>query len=103
MNARNNWEERRRHRRIPLEGCAAVITPERGQGVSARCMELSIGGMTLHTRYVPGEGEVVTVRVDSPGGKLALPPLHARAQVRRCHSLGQGEYEVGLEILQVLG
>lgn len=96
--------DRRLDRRIPL-GCQACIVAPGGQRLEATCIELSVGGMTLHTRYVPAASEVIEVMVASPGSGSAVlrPPLHAKLRVLRCHPLGDGRYELGGEIVTVLG
>jgi hypothetical protein len=99
MNDRAAPPERRLDRRIPL-GCAAAIHLPGGDTVPAHCVELSIGGMTLHSSYVPGELEVLEVSVSSPTGAA---PLVARLEVKRCHAVGGGRYEIGGAIVQVIG
>ncbi|THF64066.1 PilZ domain-containing protein [Pseudothauera nasutitermitis] len=99
MNDRSAPPERRLDRRIPL-GCAAAIHLPGSVTVEAECIELSISGMTLHSTYVPGESETIEVSVSSPNGAA---PLHARLEVKRCHALGGGRYEIGGAIVQVLG
>lgn len=90
--------ERRLDRRIPL-GASARIQPPAGDAVAGVCVDLSVGGMTLHTMYVPRALEVLVVTVDSPTGAKALV---ARVEVKRCHALGDGFYEVGGAIVEVL-
>lgn len=99
MNDRAAPPERRLDRRIPL-GCAAAIHLPGGDTVAAQCTELSIGGMTLHSTYVPGQHEVLEVSVNSPTGAA---PLRARLEVKRCHALGGGRFEIGGAIVEVLG
>ncbi|MCL2874853.1 MAG: PilZ domain-containing protein [Betaproteobacteria bacterium] len=87
--------DRRLDRRIPL-GCSAHIRlPNKGEEVSAQCIELSVSGMTLHANYVPTEGEVVEVVIASPSGKMKRPPLVTQLRVIRCHPLDGGKYEIG--------
>lgn len=102
MNDRALPSERRLDRRIPL-GSEARIHLSHGEVVEAECVELSVGGMTLRAGYVPGESELVTVEVPAPAGGLARPPLVARVRVRRCHQVAQGRYEIGVEIVEIVG
>lgn len=102
MNDRASFPERRLDRRIPL-GCPASILLRGGESIAAECIELSIGGMTLHAAYVPGEAEVIEVLVASPGSQLDRPPLVTRLKVTRCHALGDGRYEIGGSIVRVIG
>ncbi|THF54997.1 PilZ domain-containing protein [Pseudothauera rhizosphaerae] len=99
MNDRSAPPERRLDRRIPMS-CPAAIHLPGGDTVEAECVELSVGGMTLRSTYVPGEAEVLRVSVSSPTGAA---PLVARLEVKRCHALGGGRYEIGGAIVQVLG
>lgn len=66
------------------------------------CLDLSVGGMTLRAAYVPAEAEVLEVVVASPEGPLSRPPLVARVEVRRCHAVGDGVYEIGGAIVAVV-
>ena len=96
-------QNRRLDRRIPL-GCAAFMAFRDGIRVDATCVELGVGGMTLNAAYVPGRNEVLTVAVLGPQGEATLdrPPLIARLEVRRCNALGNGQYEIGGHIVQVV-
>lgn len=49
--------ERRSDRRLPM-GSAARILFDDADPVDAECVELSVGGMTLRSSYVPGESEL---------------------------------------------
>ncbi len=101
MNDRASSPDRRLDRRIPL-GCTATIRPRHGGEIPAECIELSVGGMTLHAAYVPGELEVIEVVVSGPTDSLGRPPLVTRLEVRRCHALGGGRYEIGGAIVRVV-
>lgn len=102
MNARALPSDRRLDRRIPL-GSRARILLEHGEVIEAQCIELSVGGMTLQARYVPGEAEVIKVEVAAPTGGLERPPLIARLQVRRCHCVAADLYEIGGAIVEIIG
>ncbi len=94
--------ERRRNRRMAL-GCGArLFVHGRGDPLEAVCTELAVGGLTVRAAYVPRAGEVLKVLVASPPGGIARPPLQVRATVRRCQRLSSGQYEIGLEIVEVL-
>ncbi|MCC4115511.1 PilZ domain-containing protein [Aromatoleum toluclasticum] len=103
MNDRTSHIERRLDRRIPL-GCPAAIRLKTGETIRGECVEISVGGMTLRAPYVPGQAEVLEVTVAVPGnGSVARPPLVARLEVKRCHALGQGLYEIGGTTVRVVG
>ncbi|QDF98761.1 PilZ domain-containing protein [Azoarcus sp. DD4] len=102
MNDRTAPPERRLDRRIPL-GCSASILLRSGEVVPAECVELSVSGMTLRAAYVPGQQEVIEVAVASPSDRVDRPPLVTKLQVKRCHALGDGRYEIGGAIVRVVG
>ncbi|ATE60963.1 PilZ domain-containing protein [Thauera sinica] len=102
MKDRSGRDDRRLDRRIPI-GCPALIHLGEGRRIPAKCMELGVGGMTLHAAYVPGEGEVLEVAVAAPEGGIERPPLVARLRVKRCNALGGGMYEIGGAIVRVVG
>lgn len=95
--------DRRLDRRIPL-GCSAHIRLNEGKEVTAECIELSVSGMTLHSNYVPAQGEVVEVVIASPSnGKMGRPPLVTHLRVTRCHALASGQYEIGGSTVRIVG
>ncbi|WP_332675825.1 PilZ domain-containing protein [Aromatoleum sp.] len=101
MNDRASPSDRRLDRRIPL-GCPALIRLRSGETIPAECVEIGVGGMTLRAAYVPGEAEVLEVVVASPAGQLTRPPLVTRLEVKRCHALGGGRYEIGGATVRVV-
>lgn len=94
---------RRLDRRLPMD-CAAYIVLSGGERIDARCVELGVGGMTLHAAYVPGENEIINVAVLGPENSLlaARPPLLSKLEVTRCNALGGGLYEIGGRIVRVV-
>lgn len=102
--------ERRRDRRIPVPGggLKAHLITAHGERFEGSCTQISVGGLTLRSNYVPALHEVVAVQVDQPpalpGG--AVRPLRVRLEVRRCEAIddGAGEfrYELGGRIVEVL-
>ncbi|MCB1956022.1 MAG: PilZ domain-containing protein [Rhodocyclaceae bacterium] len=103
MDRHSSGIERRRNVRVPLGGIDALVhVPGQVQPLAAKCTDLAVGGLTLLCRYVPREGEQFRVEVASPGGQRRFEPLNARVSVRRCHPLGDGLYELGVEIVEIL-
>ena len=102
MHKRTGHDDRRLDRRIPI-GCPALIHLAAGSHVTAKCMEIGVGGMSLHAAYVPAADEVLDVEVAGPEGGVRQPPLRVRLQVRRCNALGAGLYEIGGAIVRVVG
>ena len=79
-----------------------MIRLDDGSEWQAHCVELSIGGMTLHADYVPGEAEQFVVEVGSPEGRVERPPLVVRVEVKRCNLIDEGIYELGLATIDVI-
>lgn len=96
-----HFSNRRLDRRIPL-GVPARIRLEDGSEIEARCLDLSIRGLTLESEFVPAQGEILEVFVDAPGA-IDAAPLHVRLEVKRSLDLGDSRYEFGGEIVEVLG
>jgi hypothetical protein len=95
-------DDRRSARRIPL-GCDALIRPlNQTETYPASCLEISPGGMTLESDYVPRVAEYLDVLVHQPQGGVDRPPLHVRVEVKRCHRTASGKYQLGGQITQVL-
>lgn len=94
--------ERRTARRMSMHA-PAFIEFEDGSRIAAECVELGVGGLSLRADYVPGEGEILTVEVLSPeNAPLARPPLRARVEVKRCHRVEAGVFEIGGAIVEIL-
>lgn len=93
--------ERRNGVRVPV-GCPATIVPAAPLSRSeAVCLEIGVGGMTLLTAYVPREDEVFEVLVEPPEGSPG-GTMHARVQVRRCQPRAGGQFELGVQTVEVL-
>ncbi len=101
MNEHTKTSNRRLERRIPA-GTAATIRLQGGVTIAAECTELGVGGMTLRADYVPKEEEVLDVEVASPSSGITRPPLRAMLEVRRCHRVEDGVYEIGGAIVRVV-
>jgi hypothetical protein len=94
-------QERRLDRRIPID-CPVVLRPQGGPPVMGQCVALSVSGMTLVAGYVPGAAEVLEVELLPPRDSAGMASMRARVGVRRCHRVGAGRYEIGVETLEVL-
>ena len=95
--------ERRRDRRIPL-GCKVGIRLD-GQSapVIGTCVELSVGGLTIHSSHVPRMNEIFEIAVLPAGPGGVYQPHHARVQERRSDGLAQpGLYALGVEFIDVI-
>jgi len=96
-------QERRLDRRLPL-GCPAFIALRSGERVDATCIEIGVGGMTLHAAYVPARNEIIDVAVLGPQGSPTpdRPPLITKLEVLRCNARGDGRNEIGGRIVRVV-
>lgn len=65
-----------------------------------RCLDLSGGGMRVETNKAIPVGTELDVEVSSTHGHN--PTLQAKTRVVRSVSGGNGNYEMGLEIIEVL-
>jgi hypothetical protein len=65
---------------------------------------LAVGGMTVHSSFVPRHDEELEITLLPPQADGHKPkPMIVRARVRRCHEVEQGKcYEIGLEIMQIV-
>jgi hypothetical protein len=103
MNDMDRMTERRRDRRIPLGTRVGIKLPGNASAIVGTCIELGVGGMTIHSSHVPRMDEVFEVAVLPPEQGGAYMPLHARVQVRRCDGLEEaGVYEMGVEIIEII-
>lgn len=104
MNTGRPRQDQRSARRIPVRFPAKIRTRDFGQIFYGECTDLSVGGMTLQTIYVPHPDEELDVFLMPPriAGSPAQP-FSARVKVVRCHEIESGQcYELGLTILEVL-
>jgi len=96
--------DKRSARRIPVDCPARIRTDGIGPAFYGQCKDLSVGGMTLHSSFVPRPDEMVEVTLVPPrSGGAAPAPMVVKAKVRRCHELEREKvYEIGLEIIEVV-
>ena len=73
-------QDRRLDRRLPL-GCPAFIALRSGERVDATCIEIGVGGMTLHAAYVPARNEIIDVAVLGEPGPLGGQALVLQRQL----------------------
>lgn len=97
-------QDQRSTRRVPVNIKAKIRTLDFGQIYYGECTDLSVGGMTLQTSYVPRPDETLDVFLMPPRiAGAPAQPFSARVQVRRCHQIEAGLlYELGLTIIEVL-
>ncbi|MDR3426454.1 MULTISPECIES: PilZ domain-containing protein [Silvimonas] len=97
-------QEKRSARRIPINCEVKLRFHDHSPSQYGTCTDLSVGGLTVRTSYVPQLDEVFDIVVmPPPVGGGSRTPFAATVKVRRCHEIERGkEYELGLEITQVL-
>ena len=104
MSQNKVWRDTRSARRVPVQFKAKIKTDYPGPTEYGECTDLSVGGMTLRTSYVPRlqeEFEVCLVPLRMSAAPVM--PFSARVKVVRCHEIESGQvYELGLRILEVL-
>ncbi|GAP76712.1 MULTISPECIES: PilZ domain-containing protein [Pseudoalteromonas] len=67
--------------------------------LTATCRDLSATGMQLLVDEPIDPGATVKVDINSPDG--SVPPLKALTQVVRCTQDDQGQYCIGVEMLDI--
>lgn len=100
MLPRGDYDEKRDFARMGVE-CPAIVQVE-GDGSThhAVAMDLSATGVQLKCADAIGEGTVVSVEMTPE--KTIVPPLKAKAEVIRCQESGDGGYQLGLKIIEML-
>lgn len=96
--------EQRTARRIPMNCKVKLRFKSSSMPAYGICTDLSVGGLTIRTSYVPRPDETFDVLVMPPvSGPGPRTPFAAQVQVKRCHEVERGKlYELGLAIIEVL-
>ncbi len=91
-------------RRVPVKFQVKIRTWDLGVSHYGECTDLSVGGMTLRTSYVPRPQEEFEVCLLPPRIEGSqVKPFSARVRVMRCHEIERGQlYELGLSIIEVI-
>lgn len=98
--------DQRSARRVPVSFRAKIKVADGQFSFYGECTDLSVGGMTLRTSYVPRPREEFEVYLLPPRqpGFPGVRPFSARVRVMRCHEIERNRlYEIGLSTLEVLG
>ncbi len=103
MTTQSSRQDQRRARRVPVS-FRAKIRVDGGQfAFYGECTDLSVGGMTLRTSYVPRPNEEFEVYLLPPQIGSSVRPFSARVRVMRCHEVERNRlYEIGLATIEVL-
>ncbi|MEM0514328.1 MULTISPECIES: PilZ domain-containing protein [Pseudoalteromonas] len=94
-------DERRNFRRMTVDTEATIELSIDNQSIllAATCRDLSATGMNLYVEQAIDPGVTATVHIESSGG--AIPPLKALTRVVRCSQDEDGQYCVGVEMLDI--
>ncbi|AWL11848.1 hypothetical protein HMF8227_01370 [Saliniradius amylolyticus] len=96
------YEDKRDYLRMmvntPVE--LAVDDAESLRTLTGLCKDLSASGMSIEVEESIEPGAQVRVSMDSPNSQL--PSLNAKTKVVRCQSEDDGQFIVGLEILEMI-
>ncbi|MFY8273268.1 PilZ domain-containing protein [Pseudoalteromonas sp. SSDWG2] len=94
-------DEQRSFRRMMVEANATleIDTGSEVLKVDALCKDLSANGMQLYVEEAVDPGVCITVHIQSATG--SVPPLKALTRVVRCSQEDDGQYCVGVEMVDV--
>lgn len=93
--------EMRAARRIPIQCQLKIKTADHGETSYGVTKDLSVGGISFITDYVPRFGELLEIHMLPPRGS-SIQPLRALVQVKRCiQVVARTQYEIGALILKI--
>ena len=94
-------DEQRNFRRMMVDTDATIELSQNGQAMTlnAICRDLSATGMQLYVQEPIDPDTTVTVHIQSANG--TVPPLKALTRVVRCTAEDDGQYCLGVEMLDV--
>lgn len=100
MLIRDDGEEQREYMRMAVECGVSFKVADDPQLYKASTVNLSAGGLMMRSNKLLGEGEIIACEVLPD--KAFVPPLRALARVVRVSAADVGEYEIGLQITEML-
>lgn len=89
------FEEKRNFIRMSLN-VSATLSMESGQEIEVTCIDLSAAGMAIETAELVPMNSKVHVSIQSPSTQFNS--MSADGQVTRSRDLGNGRFELGVEI-----
>jgi hypothetical protein len=89
------YEEKRNFIRMTMNA-SANLTLDNGQSIEVTCIDLSASGMSIKANEAVKEGETIHVSIESPNEQFRS--MDANGKVLRCREMGNGEYDLGIEI-----
>lgn len=95
-----NYNEKRNFIRMKIDTPADVVIESQGQKIEAVCRDLSGGGMLIESPQSLDMGLELQVQLAS--AHLDSPMLKARVVVARVQENRNGNFTLGLEILEML-
>ena len=105
MKTGRSRQDQRSAKRVPVSFRAKIKVEGDGYAFYGECTDLSVGGMTLRTNYVPRPNEEFEVFLLPPRVEgSSVRPFSARVRVMRCHEIERNRlYEIGLSTIEVMG
>ncbi|RZQ52191.1 PilZ domain-containing protein [Pseudoalteromonas phenolica] len=92
------YEDKRRFMRMMVNAEAKISILEQQITLTGRCIDLSATGLSVAVEEPLEVETVVDVHINSTSA--SIPPLNAHTKIVRCTQEEEGQYILGLEIIQ---
>jgi c-di-GMP-binding flagellar brake protein YcgR len=92
------FEDKRRFMRMMVNAEAKISILEQQITLTGRCIDLSATGLSVAVEEPLEVETVVDVHINSTSA--SIPPLNAHTKIVRCTQEEEGQYILGLEIIQ---
>ena len=92
------YEDKRRFMRMMVNAEAKISILEQQITLTGRCIDLSATGLSVAVEEPLEVETVVDVHINSTSA--SIPPLNAHTKIVRCTQDDEGQYILGLEIIQ---
>ncbi|CAH9054800.1 hypothetical protein PSECIP111951_01111 [Pseudoalteromonas holothuriae] len=91
-------EDKRRFMRMMVNAQARLTLLESGLTFEGKCHDLSATGLSIEVTEPVEANTMIEIHIDSTSD--AIPPLNAHANVVRCAQEQEGQFMLGLEIIE---
>jgi hypothetical protein len=91
-------EDKRGFMRMMVNAQAKITVLEQQLSLEGTCLDLSATGLSIAVEQPLEVDTVLDIHINSSGS--STPPLNAHTKVVRCSQDEQGQYVLGLEIIQ---
>ncbi|TMP79830.1 PilZ domain-containing protein [Pseudoalteromonas phenolica] len=92
------YEDKRRFMRMMVNAEAKISILEQQITLTGRCIDLSATGLSVAVEEPLEVETVVDAHINSTSA--SIPPLNAHTKIVRCTQEEEGQYILGLEIIQ---